>query len=333
MNNLWIKNKQQGMTLIEILIALVLGSFLLAGVYKIFLNSKQNYLMQEGLSRMQESGRFALEFISRDIRMSGYEGCSTTTATPVNNMDINNPNPNPVPITLPVGSSISLTGNDNVANNWNTLACGGANSCTAGTDVISYHFGRECARLTGSMGTNNANIQITAANTCNFQAYDVVLISDCAASDVFTATNVSNGGGVQTIAHAANQNTSVNLSKIYDADAIIYKMDSATFFLRTGAGGQSALWKMDNTKATGGTNPVELIEGVEDMQILYGEDTDADGTANYYVSAGSVISMIDVVSVRIALTVKSMSNRLSTTAADGRLDQTYSTTISLRNRL
>jgi type IV pilus assembly protein PilW len=331
MNTLHIKNKQQGMTLIEILIALVLGSFLLAGIYKIFLSSNQNYRMQEGLSRMQESGRFAMEFISRDIRMAGYQGCSTATANNISSPQ--NPNPNPVPITLPALGNFSLTGNDTVANNWNAIACGVSDDCIAGTDVISYHFGGECGALTGNMATNNANIQISAANSCNIQPYDLLLISDCATSDIFIATSSSSGGGTQTIAHANNQNITPMLGAVYGSDAKIYKINSATFFLRTGANGQPSLWKMDNTKAaSGGTNPVELIESIENMQILYGEDTNADSTPDYYVAAGSVVNMNNVVSVRITLTTRTINNRLAT-IGDGRLRQTYTTTIGVRNRL
>ena len=71
------KNKryQTGMTLIEIMIALLIGAFLLGGVLQIFINSKQTYRMQENLSRLQENGRFAMEFLARDIRMAGYWGC------------------------------------------------------------------------------------------------------------------------------------------------------------------------------------------------------------------------------------------------------------------
>ena len=71
------KNKpyQTGMTLIEIMIALLIGVFLLGGVLQIFVGSKQTNRMQEGLSRLQESGRFAMDFLSRDIRMAGSWGC------------------------------------------------------------------------------------------------------------------------------------------------------------------------------------------------------------------------------------------------------------------
>ena len=84
MNN---KTYQTGMTLIEIMIALLIGAFLLGGVMQIFLGSKQTYRMQENLSRLQENGRFAMEFLSKDIRMTGYWDCMAPS-TPNDNVDV-----------------------------------------------------------------------------------------------------------------------------------------------------------------------------------------------------------------------------------------------------
>jgi type IV pilus assembly protein PilW len=64
-------HSQSGISLIEIMIALLIGAFLLGGVLQIFIGGKQTYRMQESLSRLQENGRFALDFIGRDVRMAG----------------------------------------------------------------------------------------------------------------------------------------------------------------------------------------------------------------------------------------------------------------------
>ena len=58
-----------------------------------------------------------------------------------------------------------------------------------------------------------------------------------------------------------------------------------------------------------------MVEGVEDMQILYGEDTDADNVANRYVPSDEVGSMENVVSVRISLLLRSVENNLTTAPA------------------
>lgn len=336
---------QQGMTLIEIMIALLIGAFLLGGVIQIFVNTKQTYRMQEGLSRMQENGRFAMEFLSKDIRMAGFMGCSSSSPPNVI-IDPKNPNPNPTPSTLNSGSARAVFGNDNVANNWNNSACSGSNSCIAGTDAITYFFGGSCGgNLTGNMASENANIQISNSNTCNFSQYDVVIISDCSSTDIFIATTVSGGIGIETIAHASNQNTDNKLSKAYGPDAEVYKFNSTTYFIRAGASGQPALWRLDNSTAVGGSNPVELIEGIENMQITYGVDTNTDSTPNYYISANNV-SNVDwpkVVSVRITLTARTIDDNLAAqtrnytfngaATSDRRLQRVFNSTIAIRNRL
>lgn len=70
-----VKQKAQGFSLVEMMIAITLASFLLAGLIQIFAGSKAAYRLSEGLSRSQENGRFALEFMQRDIRMAGHFGC------------------------------------------------------------------------------------------------------------------------------------------------------------------------------------------------------------------------------------------------------------------
>ncbi|MDP1699036.1 MAG: PilW family protein [Xanthomonadaceae bacterium] len=67
--------KGQGFSLVEMMIAITLASFLLIGLIQIFAGSKAAYRLSEGLSRSQENGRFALEFMQRDIRMAGHFGC------------------------------------------------------------------------------------------------------------------------------------------------------------------------------------------------------------------------------------------------------------------
>ena len=72
MNTLVSKNRQSGMTLIEIMVALVISLFLLAGLLQMFIATRQSARVQENLSRVQENGRFGIEYINRVIRQAGY---------------------------------------------------------------------------------------------------------------------------------------------------------------------------------------------------------------------------------------------------------------------
>ena len=66
--------KQRGLSLVELLVALTLSLLLMVGVLQTFLASKQTYSANTGLSRVQENGRFAMEFLASDIRNAGYKG-------------------------------------------------------------------------------------------------------------------------------------------------------------------------------------------------------------------------------------------------------------------
>lgn len=64
--------KQHGLTLVELLIAMALGIFLMAGVLQVFLGSKQTFTTINAQSHMQENGRFAMDFLARTVRHGGY---------------------------------------------------------------------------------------------------------------------------------------------------------------------------------------------------------------------------------------------------------------------
>ena len=66
--------QQGGVSLIELMIALVVGLLLIAGLLQVYLSTKQSYVAQEQLARMQEGGRFAMDLITRDLRRAGYWG-------------------------------------------------------------------------------------------------------------------------------------------------------------------------------------------------------------------------------------------------------------------
>jgi type IV pilus assembly protein PilW len=71
--------RQQGLTLVELMIALVLGSMLMIGAVQLFSGMRSAYQLNEGLSRVQESGRFAVDILSQDLRMAGYMGCTSNS--------------------------------------------------------------------------------------------------------------------------------------------------------------------------------------------------------------------------------------------------------------
>ncbi len=70
-----VNNQQRGFSMVELMIAITISLLLLAGVIQIFSASRQTYTLQDGMSRLQENARYALQRISQDIARSGYMGC------------------------------------------------------------------------------------------------------------------------------------------------------------------------------------------------------------------------------------------------------------------
>jgi type IV pilus assembly protein PilW len=64
--------KQAGFSLIELMIAMGLGLFMLAGIIQVTVGSRQAFDVIHAQSITQESGRFAMSFISRSLRAAGY---------------------------------------------------------------------------------------------------------------------------------------------------------------------------------------------------------------------------------------------------------------------
>lgn len=71
-----IKNKK-GITLIELLVALVIGGIVIAGIYRVFISQTRAYVVQDQVVEVQQNIRSAMEILLRDLRMTGFNGDNT----------------------------------------------------------------------------------------------------------------------------------------------------------------------------------------------------------------------------------------------------------------
>ncbi|TDB34375.1 prepilin-type N-terminal cleavage/methylation domain-containing protein, partial [Stenotrophomonas sp. TEPEL] len=69
-----------GLSLIELMISLVIGLIILLAVVQVFSASRTAYQLSEGLARVQENSRFAMDTLQREIRMAGHFGCTNDQA-------------------------------------------------------------------------------------------------------------------------------------------------------------------------------------------------------------------------------------------------------------
>lgn len=323
----------RGLSLVEMLVAMVVGLVLLGGIYQVFFSTTTTSQVQESNSRIQENGRFAIEVIKKDVRMAGYMGCANLNNVPVNLIA----DPPPIPL---FNNSMVLRGYAGGAG-WAKKPA----NFVAGSDVIEIHSASSLSvTLNGSLTSANANIQISS-NPAGIKAGDVLFISDCNYADIFRATNVASGGGTTTIAHANNANTNNSLSTAYQADAEVMTFQSYTYYLGLNAEGNPSLFRMDHN---GGGTVDDLVENVENLRFLYGVDADGDRVVDDYVAANAVGDWKNVLSVKMALLLRGPSEvsrgELNTTTYnfygttidppdDRRVRQLFTATVGIRNRI
>lgn len=72
------KKQQQGLSLVELMVAMTISLFLLAGIGLVYQSTKTGFTYANNTARMGEDASYAIEALSRDIRMAGYAGCAGT---------------------------------------------------------------------------------------------------------------------------------------------------------------------------------------------------------------------------------------------------------------
>lgn len=347
--------KQKGFSIVELMVALLLGLFLVSGVTGMYISSKQTYRMTDNLSRLQESLRFSLDFMSRDIRMAGY-----------------------LPCRFPPLTRNALNGGTSGGNAWFlnyfTLGIHGYENgdvfpviVAPGTDAVVILKGTDY--VSSLVSHNTASNEFKLENSfqdIDFERGRIAIACDPWQASIFQisdadkATRTINYGD-NTFLVPGNLTTSIGS---FGDDALITSFKPVIYYIRqsTQNPAVNSLWR-SNLIAWGpstGTNTAqmdaeELLEGVESMQILYGLDVDNDQIANRFEAANTIADdeWRDVITVRLGLlmatgeevtaevdanTYDVAGTKISDTTtpahpADRKLRYVVNTTINLRNRL
>lgn len=73
---------QLGFSLIELIIALALSLFIAGATIFMYLGSRQTQVLNDEVNRLQENGRFALQILTENIRLAGYQGPGQSGSAP-----------------------------------------------------------------------------------------------------------------------------------------------------------------------------------------------------------------------------------------------------------
>jgi type IV pilus assembly protein PilW len=340
--------RRRGLSLVELMVALAVGLFVLLLVASVYVSSKRSSGYQQASARLQENARYAMEGLSRAVRNTGYRGCGMVSKL-----------------------SNVVTGGE--SNWWLNLASpltgyeGGVSSFPAyiaspagGADAL-VTVGVDPSIEASVINHNPVTAQIdTIAHAIKPGA--VLVMSDCGHTTVFQMSGPANpDNNATTVVHHPGAMISpgncykglgasclaTQKNYAFQPGSTLTPLYSNTYYIAASQSGNGrSLWRI-SINSTGGTAaPVEFIEGVDDMQLEYGEDTDGDGAPNRYVVASAIAPSAwpRVVTVRISLLMSTLEDNVAsarqtyqfngqtTTATDRRVRRAYTSVVTLRNR-
>lgn len=326
--------KQTGLSLIELLIAMVLGLSLAAGVVQVYVGNSTTERSQEARARLQDNGRFALNFLAQEVRMGGYLGClSGIDEDTVNSTLAASPNSFQPEFGIQ-GWEADGTDFGTISNSANNVAVvdtdGGGWGTSGGNILPSINAlpDSDIVRIWSAAGTPAIINTVTQGVTptinidaiTDLQEGDILLLSDCDQADWVQACEIDPAGGGTT--------SDITLAP---ASGTCSPGNTASSPITVAAGGEAVrlegtllyVGKRGNTAtnvpalfrhqlgddATPGVAE-ELIEGVESMQIVYGVNLDADSrnTVDSYLAADLITDWRSVISLRISLLMQSVEN-------------------------
>jgi type IV pilus assembly protein PilW len=319
----------QGLSLVELLVSMLLGLILSGGIVTAYLGAKRDYYYEEQTARMQENGRYAMRLLSRELTMAGFFG-----GVPVPD-DIS-----PVPVgvdcsdrpwvldgTYPLelvndyaGQSVPLSLHST------PLTCLDSAAIALNTDLIAIK--RTAAEASLRRGIPAAGL--TASTIASWYLR-------------LTSGEHPEWEKLRPIDLLAGKQTESSLS--------YWEAIARVFFIRRYSDSGSVEDDVPSlcmeTMAGDAMTSRCLVEGVENMQLEFGIDTDADGVPNQYKSAPTGEEMQHAIAAKIHLLLRSISKisghkddktytlgqKILAAKHDPYLRRVFSATVLLRNRL
>lgn len=249
---------QYGMSLVELMVALLISLFLSAGILTMFSMSSSNVTTTSQFNQLQENGRIALTIMERDISQLGFMGDLTGTDFVV---------------------GVNTTVDSPLAAADDCIGAGLNNASLPNNEPAHFR------RLWGY--ENGVSAQSLACLTGVKDRTDVIQIKRFIGPSV--AAGTSTGYYVSSTASQAiffnNAVPSANLlnARIWEYQHHVYYIDEAN---------NIPMLNRKTLSATGMKNDEQLVEGVENIRFLYGFDNDGDSTPDRYIPAENVTSLM-----------------------------------------
>ncbi|MCW5654104.1 PilW family protein [Hydrogenophaga sp.] len=306
------RRRQAGFSIVELMVALVLGLLLIGGVINIFMTNQQTFRTNEDLGRLQENARISFELMAREVRQAGGNLCGASLMANVLN--------NSGTAWWADWAAGVLQGFDNDQVATGIVATNNAiSSRVAGTDAIRVLSGGMFDGVT--ITAHDADAAQITLNTADhgFATDDYVVVCDGQSAALAKLTNATSGTSANVL-HAngagATDNCSKGLgyptdcssatgnSRSFQPGGFVTRYTASTWYVGNNQRGGRSLFRAN------ATGMEEIAEGVRDMQLDYLLRNTATGVLDSnWVKADAITdwttgATAQVVAVRLKLTLQ-----------------------------
>ena len=269
------RKHDRGFSLVELMIALLLGTLVVAAAGGIFIANRQTFRSTDSLGRVQEGMRTAFELMARDIREASGNPCSN--GVPLANV-----------ITAPSsrwwtnlenwgGGIEGFTGTEAFSD----AAFGtGAAQRLAGTDALEMFAAETPVRMVTAHAPASALFTLSTANH-GFVAGDLALacsprhaalfqISSVSGADIGHGAGGSPGNCTSALGVPVNCGTSISY-EFSTPNTVLARVHAVRWFVANNVAGRPALYQQRLAVVDGVPTPLsqEIVEGVRNLQLSY----------------------------------------------------------------
>jgi len=287
------RKPQLGVSLIELMVAMLIGLFLVAGAVTIYSQSRTTFRTTEAIARLQETARFAFDVLEPEIRMANYWGFNSR-ATYIGNR---------ASATQGVPSYFSTreADIDICGNNWAINLeeyIGGSNN---------GYF----SSATGCLAFNNS--PRTGSDTLIIRRAAELPSETLTTNRIFIQTSRIQGTLFVPTSTCLNANSPSCIPEGYSPpQSRSHALMATGYYVANDSTGRQGFPSLRRKRMVAGTGSQiaqvqdeEVVPGIEDMQVRFGIDTNGDTNVDQYVNPGAVPGTASVVSATIWLRVRS----------------------------
>lgn len=328
-------SRQSGVGIIEVMVSIALGLFILAGVVQLYATTTQNAAVVSGSSTIQENARYIFSRMERDIAQAGYTGCSSYNSGKglISLLDAD------------FATDIEFDASQFISGK-NDEPYGDRNFDSV---TVRYASSDESALVTHA---DDGARTFTVANASDFKKSDIVFVSNCSVTGVFRVTNEPAADDFIAYEQLDEYNSADNfygLGLLGKNDnpvpgqpmAYLYGDSGAVrYYVATSAAGQDAGGACsENTpeycalfRELNG-QPRELIEGVESFEVEYGFRS-GDGTLTLKNATDMAANEWNAVDrVRVSTRLNSIDRTPISDGTSDKLTREYARTFFLFNQI